>query len=82
MSIDRNDFPKEETKNPDEIIVRDIDTFHMEMMDDGFMWIGLIRKDGQIDHLNIVAKGDKLSVMWTPRTGHINPNYGESNETI
>jgi len=32
MTGDRNDFPKEECKNPDEIIVRDIDTFHAKMM--------------------------------------------------
>ena len=45
---DRNDFPTEETRNPDEIIVRDIDTFHMEMMGPDSMWIGITRKDGQI----------------------------------
>ena len=71
---DRNDFPKEETQNPDEIIVRDIDTFHMEMMDDYSMWIGITRKNGQIDHFNVIAKDKKLSTLWTPRTGYMNPD--------
>jgi hypothetical protein len=73
MTEDRHDFPKEECKNPDEIIVRDIDTFHMEMMDKDSLWIGLIRKDGQIDHLNVIVKGNKLDTLWSPRTGHMDP---------
>ena len=72
-SEDRTDFPKQETKNPDEIIVQDIEMFHMEMMNDDAMWIGITRKNGQIDHLNIITKGNKLSVLWTPATGHMNP---------
>jgi hypothetical protein len=72
---DRTDFPKQETENPDEIIVQDIETFHMEMMDKDSMWIGITRKSGQIDHLNITTKGKKLSVLWTPATGHTNPNH-------
>lgn len=71
----RTDFPKQETKNPDEIIVQDIEMFHMEMMDDGFLWCGIYRKNGQIDHLQITTKGKKLSVLWTPATGHTNPNH-------
>ena len=74
-SEDRTDFPKQETKNPDEIIVQDIEMFHMEMMNDDAMWIGITRKNGQIDHLNITTKGNKLSVLWTPATGHTNPNH-------
>jgi hypothetical protein len=71
----RKDFPKQETKNPDEIIVSGIDTFHMEMMNDDAMWIGITRKSGQIDHINISTKGKKLSVLWTPATGHTDPNH-------
>ena len=74
-SENRTDFPKQETKNPDEIIVQDIEMFHMEMMNDDAMWIGITRKNGQIDHLNITTKGKKLSVLWTPATGHTNPNH-------
>jgi hypothetical protein len=70
--MDRNDFPLEETRNPDEIIVSDIDTFFMEMMDKDSMWIGITRKNGQIDHLNICVKGNKLSTLWSPNTGNIN----------
>jgi hypothetical protein len=61
-----------ELYNPDEIIVRDIDTFHMEMMGPDSMWIGITRKDGQIDHFNISVKGKKLSTLWTPNTGNMN----------
>ena len=68
MTEYRNDFPKEECKNPDEIIVRDIDTFHAEMMSDECLWIGITRKNGQIDHYNICAKGKKLSTLWSPNT--------------
>ncbi|QPX48070.1 hypothetical protein PQC13_gp105 [Synechococcus phage S-SRM01] len=71
---DRNDFPTEECYNPDEIIVRDIDTFHMEMMGPDSMWIGITRKDGQIDHFNVIVKGKKLDTLWTPRTGHMDPD--------
>ena len=70
--MDRNDFPLEETRNPDEIIVSDIDTFFMEMMNKDSMWIGITRKNGQIDHLNICVKGKKLSTLWSPNTGNMN----------
>jgi hypothetical protein len=70
--MDRKDFPLEETRNPDEIIVSDIDTFFMEMMDKDSMWIGITRKNGQIDHLNICVKGKKLSTLWSPNTGNMN----------
>ena len=65
-------FPLKETQNPDEIIVSDIDTFFMEMMDKDSMWIGITRKNGQIDHLNICVKGKKLSTLWSPNTGNMN----------
>jgi hypothetical protein len=70
--MDRTDFPKTEEYNPDEIIVSDIDTFFMEMMDKDSMWIGITRKNGQIDHLNICVKGKKLSTLWSPNTGNMN----------
>ena len=70
--MDRKDFPLDETRNPDEIIVSDIDTFFMEMMDKDSMWIGITRKNGQIDHLNICVKGKKLSTLWSPNTGNMN----------
>lgn len=70
--MDRNDFPLDETRNPDEIIVSDIDTFFMEMMNKDSMWIGITRKNGQIDHLNICVKGKKLSTLWSPNTGNMN----------
>jgi hypothetical protein len=50
-----------EEKNPDEIVVKDVDMIHFEMMDDGFLWFGIYHKNGQIDHFNITAKKNKLS---------------------
>lgn len=71
--MDRSNFPLQETQNPDEIIVRDIDTFHMEVMEEGkSIWCGITRKNGQIDHFNICVKGKKLSTLWSPNTGNIN----------
>ena len=72
MIDDLSNFPLEETKNPDEIIVSDIDMVHFEMMDDGFLWCGIYHKNGQIDHFNITAKGKKLSTLWSPNTGNMN----------
>jgi hypothetical protein len=69
--MNRKDFPLDETRNPDEIIVSDIDTFFMEMMDKDSMWIGITRKNGQIDHLKICVKGKKLSTLWSPNTGNM-----------
>jgi hypothetical protein len=72
---DRNDFPKTEEYNPDEIIVEDIEMFHAEVMEKGkSLWIGITRKNGQIDHLNICVKGNKLSTLWSPNTGNMNPD--------
>ena len=70
--MNRNDFPLDETRNPDEIIVSDIDMVHFEMMDNGFIWCGIYHKSGRIDHLNICVKGKKLSTLWSPNTGNMN----------
>ena len=81
MTEDRNDFPKEETQNPDEIIVRDIDMFHFEVMEEGnSIWCGITLNNGQIDHLNICVKGNKLSTLWSPNTGNMNEPYGGTAE--
>ena len=71
---DRSDFPKEETRNPDEIIVQDIKMFHAEMLSSDALWVGITRKNGQIDHFNICVKGKKLSTLWTPNTGNMDPD--------
>lgn len=70
--MNRNDFPKQECYDPDEIIVSDIDMVHFEKMDKNFLWCGIYRKNGQIDHLQISVKGKKLSTLWTPNTGNMN----------
>ena len=76
--MDRTDFPQTEEKNPDEIIVQDIEMFHAEMLSSNALWIGIYRKNGQIDHLQISVKGKKLDTLWTPRTGHMDPDKQSS----
>lgn len=66
--MDRTNFPKTEERNPDEIIVQDIEMFHAEMLSSDALWIGITRKNGQIDHYNICVKGKKLSTLWSPNT--------------
>lgn len=72
--MDRTDFPKTEEKNPDEIIVQDIEMFHAEMLSSDALWVGITRKNGQIDHFNICVKGKKLSTLWTPNTENMDPD--------
>lgn len=72
---DRNDFPTEETRNPDEIIVQDIEMFHMEVMEEGkSIWCGIYHKSGRIDHFNVIVKGKKLDTLWTPNTENMDPD--------
>jgi hypothetical protein len=56
------------TENPDEIVLKDIDLFHLESMNERTLWIGVYGKDGKIYHLNISADGDKLRYYWSDET--------------
>jgi hypothetical protein len=53
------------TENPDEIVLKNIDLFHLESMNERTLWIGVYGKDGKIYHLNISADGDKLKYYWS-----------------
>ena len=56
------------TENPDEIVLKDVDLFHLESMNERTLWVGVYTKDGKIYHLNISAYGDKLSYWWSDET--------------
>ena len=36
------------TENPDEIVLKDIEMFHLESMNERSLWIGVYGKDGKI----------------------------------
>ena len=52
-------------KNPDEIVLKDVEMFHLESMNERTLWIGVYGKDNKIYHLNISADGDKLRYYWS-----------------
>jgi hypothetical protein len=55
-------------ENPDEIVLKGIDLFHLESMNERTLWIGVYTKDDKIYHLNISADGDKLKYYWSDET--------------
>ncbi len=46
----------------DEIILFDVEYVHLEQMDDSSWWIGIGRKDGTTDHINIFSRSGKAVV--------------------
>jgi hypothetical protein len=56
------------TENPDEIVLKDVEMFHLESMNERTLWIGVYGQDGKIYHLNISADGDKLRYYWSDET--------------
>ena len=66
--MNRNDFPLEETRNPDEIVLEDVKLFHLENMSPEHLWMSVNCEDGRIFHLNISAKGGKLVYYWSEET--------------
>jgi len=52
-------------QNPDEIVLKDVEMFHLHSMNERSLWIGVYTQDGKIYHLNISADGDKLSYWWS-----------------
>ena len=54
------------TENPDEIVLKDVEMFHLESMNECSLWIGVYGKDGKIYHLNIT--GDQLKYYWSDET--------------
>jgi len=56
------------TENPDEIVLKDVEMFHLESMNERSLWVGVYTQDGKIYHLNISADGDKLKYYWSDET--------------
>jgi hypothetical protein len=56
------------TENPDEIVLKDVEMFHLESMTENALWIGCYTQDNKIYHLNISADGDKLRYYWSDET--------------
>ena len=56
------------TENPDEIVLQDIQMFHLESMNERTLWIGVYTEDDIIYHSNISANGDKLKYYWSDET--------------
>jgi hypothetical protein len=55
-------------KNPDEIVLEDVKLFHLENMSQSHIWVGCYTEDNRIFHLNISAKGNKLTYYWSEET--------------
>jgi hypothetical protein len=55
-------------KNPDEIVLEDVKMFHLENMSPEHLWAAAYCEDGRIFHLNISAKGGKLTYYWSEET--------------
>jgi hypothetical protein len=55
-------------KNPDEIVLEDVKLFHLENMSQSHIWVGCYTEDNKIYHLNISAKGGKLTYYWSDET--------------
>jgi len=51
--------------NPDEIVLENVELFHLESMNSQSLWIGCYTEDNKIYHLNISADGDKLKYYWS-----------------
>ena len=56
------------TENPDEIVLKDVEMFHLESMNERTLWCGVYGQDKHIYHLNISADGDKLRYYWSDET--------------
>ena len=57
-------------KNPDEIVLEDIQMFHLESMSPKHLWLSVNCEDGRLFHLNISAKGDRLQYYWSDETDY------------
>jgi hypothetical protein len=55
-------------KNPDEIVLENVKLFHLENMSPEHLWAAAYCEDGRIFHLNISAKGGKLTYYWSDET--------------
>ena len=55
-------------ENPDEIVLEEVEMFHLESMNERSLWVGIYTQNGKIYHLNIHAVGDKLRYYWSDET--------------
>ena len=55
-------------ENPDEIVLEEVEMFHLESMNERSLWVGIYTQDKKIYHLNIHADGDKLRYYWSDET--------------
>jgi hypothetical protein len=54
-------------ENPDEIVLEEVEMFHLESMNERSLWVGIYTQDKKIYHLNIHADGDKLRYYWATK---------------
>ncbi len=55
-------------ENPDEIVLEEVEMFHLESMNERSLWVGIYTQNDKIYHLNIHADGDKLRYYWSDET--------------
>jgi tagatose-1,6-bisphosphate aldolase non-catalytic subunit AgaZ/GatZ len=55
-------------ENPDEIVLEEVEMFHLESMNERSLWVGIYTQDKKIYHLNIHADGDRLRYYWSDET--------------
>ena len=56
------------TENPDDIVLKDVEMFHLESMNERTLWVGCYTQYNKIYHLNIVAKDNELNYFWSDET--------------
>ena len=55
-------------ENPDEIVLENVEMFHLENMTDDVYWCGIYLNDGRIFHLHI--GGDNLRISLSDETDY------------
>ena len=54
-----------ELYNTDELVIKDVDMVHYEVMDEGeHVWLAFYKKDGVIGHLNIFNNCGKIKTRY------------------
>ena len=55
-------------ENPDEIVLEEVELFHLKSMNERSLWVGINTQDKKVYHLNIHADGDRLRYYWSDET--------------
>ena len=66
--LEEDKWVEKRQKNPDEIVLENVKMFHLEQMSPEHLWCAVYGYDGRIFHLNISAKGGKLTYYWSDET--------------